>query len=52
MLFKIKTNPMHSLSGALPLPYVSARVTRDALVEGSNPDSAFIFYASYFHIML
>ena len=22
MLFKIKSNPMHSLSGALPLPYV------------------------------
>ena len=32
MLFKIKSNPMHPLSGALPLPYVSARVTRGALV--------------------
>ena len=32
MLFKIKSNPMHSLSGALPLPYVPARVTRGALV--------------------
>ena len=32
MLFKIKSNPMHPLSGALPLPYVPARVTRDALV--------------------
>ena len=27
MLFKIKSNPMHPLSGALPLPYVPARVT-------------------------
>ena len=26
MLFKIKSNPMHSLSGALLLPYVPARV--------------------------
>ena len=32
MLFKIKSNPMHPLSGALPLPYVLARVTRGALV--------------------
>ena len=32
MLFKIKSNPMHPLSGALPLPYVPARVTRGALV--------------------
>ena len=32
MLFKIKSNPMHHLSGALPLPYVPARVTRGALV--------------------
>ena len=33
MLFKIKSNPMHPLSGALPLPYVSAAcVTRGALV--------------------
>ena len=31
MLFKIKSNPMHPLSGALPLPYVPARVTRGAL---------------------
>ena len=28
MLFKIKSNPMHPLSGALPLPYVAARVRR------------------------
>ena len=33
MLFKIKSNPMHPLSGALPLPYVPARVTRGALVS-------------------
>ena len=32
MLFKIKSNPMHPLSGALPLPYVPARVTLGALV--------------------
>ena len=32
MLFKIKSNPMHPLSGALPLPDVPARVTRGALV--------------------
>ena len=32
MLFKIKSNPMHPLRGALPLPYVPASVTRGALV--------------------
>ena len=32
MLFKIKSNPMRSLSGALPLPYVPACVTHGALV--------------------
>ena len=32
MLFKIKSNPMHPLSGAVPLPYVPARVTRGALI--------------------
>ena len=32
MLFKIKSNPMHPLSSALPLPYVPGRVTRGALV--------------------
>ena len=33
MLFKInKSNPMHRLSGALPLPYVLPRVTRGASV--------------------
>ena len=32
MLFKIKSNPMHPLSGALPLRYVPARVTHGALV--------------------
>ena len=31
MLFKIKSNPMHPLSGALPLPYMPALVTRGAL---------------------
>ena len=32
ILFKIKSNPMHPLSGALPSLYVPARVTRCALV--------------------
>ena len=32
MLFKIKSNPMHPLSGELPLPYMTARVTRGGLV--------------------
>ena len=32
MLFKIKSNPMHPLSGALPFPYVPARVTRVLLL--------------------
>ena len=32
MLFKIKNNPMHPLSGVLPFPYVPALVTRGALV--------------------
>ena len=32
VLFKIKSNPMHPLSGALPLPYVTACVTRGASV--------------------
>ena len=27
MLFKIKNNPMYPMSGALPLPYLPARVT-------------------------
>ena len=32
MLFKIKSNPIHPLTGALLLPYVPARVTRGAMV--------------------
>ena len=32
MLFKIKSNSMHPLSGELPLSYVLARVNRGALV--------------------
>ena len=32
MLFKIKSNQMHPLSGALPLAYVLSRFTRGALV--------------------
>ena len=37
MLLKIKSNPMHPLSGALPLPYVPAGVTHDALVAHRHP---------------
>ena len=33
MLFKIRSNPMHPLSSALPLPCVPARVPRGALVH-------------------
>ena len=32
MLYKMRCNPVHSLNGALPLPYVSVRVTRGAQV--------------------
>ena len=32
MLFKIKSNPVHPLGGALSLPYVPARVTHGDLV--------------------
>ena len=32
MLFNLKSNPMHSLSSALSLPYVPALVARGALV--------------------
>ena len=32
MIYKIKTNPMHPFNGALPSPYVPARVTRGAFV--------------------
>ena len=32
MLYKIKSNPMHTLYGALPVPVVTVRVTRVALV--------------------
>ena len=32
MLYKIACNPVHPLNGALPGPYVPARVTRGALV--------------------
>ena len=32
MLYKIRCNPMHPLSGTLPRPYVPVRVTRGALV--------------------
>ena len=33
MLYKIRCNPVHPLNGALPGPYVPARVTRGALVS-------------------
>ena len=32
MLYNIRCNPVHPLNGALPGPYVPARVTRGALV--------------------
>ena len=32
MLYKMRCNPVHSLNGALPGPYVPSRVTRGALV--------------------
>ena len=32
MLYKIMCNPMHRLSGVLPVPYVIVRVTQGALV--------------------
>ena len=32
MLFRIRSNPMNPLSGALPMPYVPACVTHGALV--------------------
>ena len=32
ILYKIRCSPMHPLHGALPVPYVSVRVTRGALV--------------------
>ena len=31
MLYKIMGNPMYPLYGALPEPYITVRVTRDAL---------------------
>ena len=36
MLFKIRGNPMHPLSGVLPLLYVPARVTRGVLVANRH----------------
>ena len=33
MLYKIRCNPVHSLNGALPGPYVPARVSRGALAR-------------------
>ena len=33
MLYKIRCNPMHPLSGTQPLPYFLARVTCDAVID-------------------
>ena len=33
MLYKIRCNPVHPLNGALPIPYVTVRVTCGALVS-------------------
>ena len=49
MLFKIKSNPMHPLSGALPLPYVPARVTRCALVAHRRSFSPPRCWTSQYH---
>ena len=42
MLYKIRYNPLHPLNGALPGPYVPARITRCALVHrlAAEPRSA------------
>ena len=32
MLYNIRCNPMHTLCGALPVPYVPVRVTRGTLI--------------------
>ena len=32
MLYEIGCNPLHPLYGALPVPYVPVRVTRDAVI--------------------
>ena len=32
MLYKIRCNPMHSLCGALPVPYVPLQVTHSAVI--------------------
>ena len=39
MLYKIRCNPVHPLSGALPGPYVPVRVTRGALVTHRYTDA-------------
>ena len=38
MPFKIKSNPMHPLSSALPLPYVPVHLTRGAVVAHRHCD--------------
>ena len=40
MLYKIRSNTVHPLNGALPGPYVTARVTRGALVAHRYTDAA------------
>ena len=37
MLYKIRSNPMHPLCGALPVPYVLVRVPRGALIAHRYP---------------
>ena len=49
MLFKIKSNPMHPLSGALPLPYVPAPVTLGALVVHRQSFAPPRFRTSQYH---
>ena len=40
MIFNIKSNSMHPLNGALPLPYVPARVTRGASIAQKHSFSS------------
>ena len=50
MLYKIRCNPMHPLCGALPVPYVSARVTRGALIAHRHTYAPLRCRASQYHM--
>ena len=55
MAYKIMCNPVHPLYGALPGPYVPARVTRGALVAHRNtyapPRSRTLQYSRTFIVL-